>query len=88
MFGIAWPELLLIAIVAIIAIGPKDLPPLMRQAGKFARSARQMWNEMRGHFDELSTHVDLEDSQREADKLQKKVNTPHLEARRDEDKAI
>jgi sec-independent protein translocase protein TatB len=78
MFGIAWPELLLIGVVAVIVIGPKDLPPLLRQAGKFARTARQMWDEMRGHFDELSNHVDLEESQQEADKLQKKVNAPYL----------
>jgi sec-independent protein translocase protein TatB len=78
MFGIAWPELLLIGIVAVIAIGPKDLPPLLRQAGKFARTARQMFDEMRGHFDELSSQVDLDESQQEADKLQKKVNAPYL----------
>lgn len=42
MFGMGWPELLVIGIVAVFVFGPDRLPDLARQAGRFARTARQM----------------------------------------------
>jgi sec-independent protein translocase protein TatB len=78
MFGISWPELLLIGVVAIIVIGPKDLPPLLRQAGKLARQGRAMWEEMRSHFDDLTAEAELAEMQEQADKLQKQVNAPYM----------
>lgn len=79
MFGIAWPELLLIGIVAVIVIGPKDLPPLMRRAGQLARKARLMWNEMRHHWEDIPNQVGLADMEREADRLQKESFKPFLD---------
>ncbi|MBI3420036.1 MAG: twin-arginine translocase subunit TatB [Proteobacteria bacterium] len=78
MFGISWPEILLIGIVAVIVIGPKDLPPLMRQAGRLARKGRAMWDELRQHWEDLPNQVGLEDMRREADRLQKKSYAPFL----------
>jgi len=40
MFDVGWSELLVIAVVAIIVVGPKDLPKMLRTAGKWARQAR------------------------------------------------
>ncbi|NDE91283.1 MAG: hypothetical protein EB059_09160 [Alphaproteobacteria bacterium] len=77
MFGLAWPELLLIGAVAVIAIGPKDIPPLMRQAGAWSRKARLMMHDFQKHFDsmgdDLPNQVDITSMQREADELQKKA---------------
>lgn len=73
MFGIGWPELLLIGIVALVAIGPKDLPPLMRQIGKWVRTARQMFNEFQSHIDDLPNQAGLPDMQKQADDLQRKT---------------
>ena len=42
MFDIAWSELALIGAVALIVIGPKDLPRVMRNLGQWARKARAM----------------------------------------------
>jgi sec-independent protein translocase protein TatB len=73
MFGLAWPEILLIAVVAIVAIGPKDIPPLMRQAGKLARKARLMAADFQKHWDDLPAQVDMFDMQKQADELQRKT---------------
>ena len=42
MFGMGWTELLLVGIVALIVVGPKDLPVLFRNIGKFAGKAKAM----------------------------------------------
>jgi len=47
MFGIGWTELLIIAIVAIVVVGPKDLPRLMRTFGHYAGKLRRMANEFK-----------------------------------------
>ncbi len=73
MLGLAWPELLLIGAVAVIAIGPKDIPPLMRQAGAWSRKARLMMHDFQKHWDDLPNQVDMSSMQREADELQKKT---------------
>jgi len=42
MFGMGWPELLVVGIVAVFVFGPDRLPDLAKQAGRFLRTARQM----------------------------------------------
>lgn len=73
MLGLAWPEILLIGAVAVIAIGPKDLPPLMRQLGRWSRQARMMLAEFQKHWDDLPHQVDVMKMQHEADELQRKT---------------
>ena len=53
MFGIDSSELLLIAIVALVVIGPKELPGLLRTWGKWMAQMRGMASEFRGHVDEM-----------------------------------
>ena len=45
MFGIDWPELMVIGLVALIVIGPEDLPEMFRQLGRFTAKLRQMSRE-------------------------------------------
>ncbi|HVY13296.1 MAG TPA: twin-arginine translocase TatA/TatE family subunit [Alphaproteobacteria bacterium] len=78
MFGISWPEWLLIGVVAVIAIGPKDLPPLMRKAGQMARHGRVMFEELRRHWEDIPNQLELEDMQKQADILQKESFKPFL----------
>ena len=42
MFGMGWPEMFVVAVVAMLVFGPDKLPDLARQAGKFVRTVRQM----------------------------------------------
>ena len=61
MFGIDSPELLVIAIVALVVIGPKELPGLLRSWGKWMAKARGMASEFRGHVDEMVRQSELDD---------------------------
>jgi sec-independent protein translocase protein TatB len=61
MFGIDSPELLVIAIVALVVIGPKELPSLLRSWGKWMAQMRGMAAEFRGHVDEMVRQSELDD---------------------------
>ena len=59
MFGIGWTELLIIAIVAMVVVGPKDLPRLMRTFGHYAGKLRRMGNEFKQQVDEAMREAEL-----------------------------
>ena len=61
MFGIDSPELLVIAIVALVVIGPKELPGLLRTWGRWLAQMRGMASEFRGHVDEMIRQTELDD---------------------------
>ena len=61
MFGIDSSELMLIAIVALVVIGPKELPGLLRTWGKWMAQMRGMAAEFRGHVDEMVRQSDLDE---------------------------
>src|SRR5258708_28750204 len=61
MFGIDSSELLLIAIVALVVIGPKELPGLLRTWGKWMAQMRAMASEFRGHVDEMVRQSELDE---------------------------
>lgn len=69
MFEVAWSELLLVAIVAIIVVGPKELPGLMRTAGRMLAKLRRTADEFRKQFDEAVKEAGAEDLQREIHSL-------------------
>ncbi len=61
MFGIDSPELLVIAIVALVVIGPKELPGMLRSWGKWMAKTRAMASEFRGHVDEMVRQSELDE---------------------------
>jgi sec-independent protein translocase protein TatB len=61
MFGIDSPELLVIAVVALVVIGPKELPGLLRGWGKWMTKMRGMASEFRGHVDEMVRQSELDE---------------------------
>lgn len=61
MFGIDSPELMVIAVVALVVIGPKELPNLLRSWGKWMAKMRGMASEFRGHVDEMVRQSDLDE---------------------------
>ncbi len=67
MFGIDSPELLIIAIVALVVIGPKELPNLLRSWGKWMTKMRGMASEFRGHVDEMVRQSDLDSVKKQLD---------------------
>ena len=72
MFGIDSPELLVIAIVALVVIGPKELPGLLRTWGRWMAQMRGMASEFRGHVDEMVRQSEL-------DEVKKQLTGPGLD---------
>ena len=52
MFDIGWSEILVIVVVAIVVVGPKDLPRLMRTFGRYAGKLRRAAAEFQRQFDD------------------------------------
>jgi sec-independent protein translocase protein TatB len=61
MLDIGWTELLVIAIVLIVVVGPKDLPPMLRAFGKMTANLRKMAGDFRTQFDEALRESELDD---------------------------
>jgi len=64
-------ELMLIAVVALIVVGPKDLPKLMRSAGQFVAKARRMAGEFTAAFDQMARETEMDELRQEIDALKK-----------------
>lgn len=62
-------ELVVIAIVALLVVGPKDLPMLMRKVGNFMGRMRAMAADFRASFDEMARQSELDDLRREVEAL-------------------
>ena len=64
MFDIGYSELLLIAVVALIVIGPKDLPNVMRTVGKWVGKARGMARHFRSGIDTMMREAEIEEMEK------------------------
>ena len=64
MFDIASSELLLVALVALVVIGPKDLPKAMRFVGHWVGKARGMARHFRSGFDEMVRQAELDEMEK------------------------
>jgi len=69
MFDIGWSELLVIGIVALVVIGPKDLPQAFRTLGQWLSKARSLAREFQGHLDELMRESQVDDMKREFNEM-------------------
>lgn len=69
MFDLAWSELAIIGVIALVVVGPKDLPKLMRSAGKMAAQARRMADEFRGQMSEALRESELDDLRKSVDEI-------------------
>jgi sec-independent protein translocase protein TatB len=61
MFDIASGELLLVALVALLVIGPKDLPRVLRMVGQWVGKARRVAGQFRSGFDEMVRQSELDE---------------------------
>ncbi|MFZ1991390.1 MAG: Sec-independent protein translocase protein TatB [Alphaproteobacteria bacterium] len=67
--GFGWMELLIVAALAIVVVGPKDLPILMRTIGRFVGKARALAREFQESFEEIAREAELEELRKENEKL-------------------
>jgi sec-independent protein translocase protein TatB len=61
MLDIGWTELLVIAIVLIVVVGPKDLPPMIKAFGRTMANLRKVTGEFRSQFDQALKEADMDD---------------------------
>lgn len=59
MFDFGWDEMALIAVVALVVLGPKELPQVMRTAGQWSRKLKLMAREFHSHVDEMVREAEL-----------------------------
>ena len=72
MFDIfSWQHIIILLLVALVVVGPKDLPRLLHMMGKWAGKARAMANEFRKSFDEMARQSELDELRKEIEDLKK-----------------
>lgn len=71
MLDIGWPELLVIAIILIVVVGPKDLPPMLRAFGKMTQRLKGMAGDFRQQFDDALREADMDDVRKTISDAQK-----------------
>ena len=71
MFNASWSELLIIAVVALVVIGPKDLPRAMRAVGRWTGRAKRMSSDFQRQLNEVVREAELEDVKHQLGELRK-----------------
>ena len=75
MFDIGWSEMLVVGAVALVVIGPKDLPAALRQAGKWMGTVRRMASDFQGQVNQAMREAELDELRREVTDLKSGFNT-------------
>jgi sec-independent protein translocase protein TatB len=93
MFDIGWSELLLIGIVALIAIGPKELPGALRTLGQWMAKIRRMAAEFQGQFQEAMREAEIDQLKKDMDDMAAKAQNyahfdPLEDVRKDVEKSL
>ena len=65
MLDFSWSHILIVLIVALVVVGPKDLPRLMRMVGQWMGKARAMADQFRKSFDEMARQSELDELRKE-----------------------
>src|SRR6187549_2183099 len=71
MFDIGWSELLVIAVVAIVVIGPKDLPRVLRSVGKWTGQVKRMARDFQNQFNEALREAEIDSIKKEVEDIGK-----------------
>src|ERR1041384_6156563 len=67
MFDISWGKLVIIGVVALLVIGPKELPGVLRQLGQWMTKIRRMAAEFQGQFNEAMREAEMADLKKQFD---------------------
>jgi sec-independent protein translocase protein TatB len=82
MFEISWSELLILAVVTLLFVGPKELPVFLRTIGRYAGMMRRQAAEFKSHFDTAMREAELSHMKEEMEKMQASVNAEVMGAER------
>lgn len=83
--SIGWGEMLMLAVVAIVVVGPKELPRLMRVVGHWMGKARAAAREFQQAFDDLARESEVDEMRRKMDDLRSQSMFPDIEDEEDEE---
>jgi sec-independent protein translocase protein TatB len=86
MLDFSWSHILILLIVALVVVGPKDLPRLMRIVGQWMGKARAMADQFRKSFDDMARQAELDELRKEIDNLRNE--RPLADVERDLNRAI
>ncbi len=78
MFDLAWSELLVVGLVAVLVLGPKELPTAMRTLAKAIRKVRNLGSEFQGHFNEMLREAELDEVRKQVQKFSQTSLTEHV----------
>lgn len=81
MFDISWSELLILGIVTLVFVGPKELPVFMRTLGRYAGVARRHANEFKAQFDAAMREAELDSMRKEVEQMQNSINSEVMKAK-------
>ena len=76
--SLGFQEIILLGIIALVVVGPKDLPLLLRKLGKWTAKLRGMAPEFRTGFDELARQAELDELRREVDALRRTTSIHNI----------
>jgi sec-independent protein translocase protein TatB len=76
MFDVGWSELMFIGVLALVVIGPKDLPRVMRQMGQWTVKAKDMARQFRAGFDNMVQEAELDEMRDQARKAAMAITSP------------
>jgi sec-independent protein translocase protein TatB len=83
MFDVGWSEILVIAVVAIVVVGPKDLPRMLRTVGKTMGKVRRTANDFKRQFDDALREAEREAGLEETKQQLKAATAPLTEAKKE-----
>ncbi len=84
--GIGFAEMVLLVLVAIVVVGPKDLPLMMRKFGRFTGKMRALAFEFKQGFDELGRQAELEELRKEVEDLKKHTGMEDIQREFEQDR--
>ena len=81
MFDISWSELLILGIVTLVFVGPKELPVFLRTLGRYAGTVRRHANEFKAQFDAAMREAELDSMRKEVEQMQSSINAEVMQAK-------
>jgi len=81
MFDISWSELLILGIVTLVFVGPKELPVFLRTLGRYAGMVRRHANEFKAQFDAAMREAELDSMRKEVEQMQSSINSEVMKAK-------
>jgi len=82
MFDIGWSELLIIGVVALLVVGPKELPALLRTIGRYMGMVKRQANEFRAQFDEAMRETEFDQLRKDVEAIKSDAESSLRDAER------